>query len=127
MICPCNTSKFYSECCGKVHESILNAITAEQLMRSRYSAFVLDNMNFLKKSHSKNTVSSFNFKSVSRWTKKVEWVKLEILSTKKGKDSDESGYVEFKAFYFENGFIEFIHGKSQFVKQDNHWVYLDEL
>ena len=127
MVCPCNISKLYCECCGRVHDSILNATTAEQLMRSRYSAFVLDNMNFLKKSHSKKTVSSFNFKSVSRWTKNVKWVKLEILSTNKGKESDESGYVEFKAFYFENGLIEIIHGKSQFVKQNNHWVYLDEL
>jgi len=72
VICPCNASRSYSECCGLIHKSIFNAKTAEQLMRSRYSAFVLDNMNYLKLSHSNSTLKTFDFKSVSKWTKKCE-------------------------------------------------------
>jgi SEC-C motif-containing protein len=110
-----------------VHESISKAITAEQLMRSRFSAFVFDNMSFLRLSHAKATIGSFNFKSVSKWTKSVKWLKLEILETQKGQNLDDYGYVEFKAFFLENGKIDYIHGKSEFIKQNNHWVYLDEL
>ena len=127
MICPCNSSKSFDKCCGIVHESISKAITAEQLMRSRYSAFVFDNMSFLRLSHAKATIGSFNFKSVSKWTKSVKWLKLEILDTQKGQNFDDYGYVEFKAFFLENGKIDYIHGKSEFIKQNNHWVYLDEL
>jgi SEC-C motif-containing protein len=126
VICPCNISKTYSECCGFVHKSIFNAKTAEQLMISRYSAFVLDDMNYLKLSHSKLTVKTFNFKSVSKWTKNVNWLKLEILDIENGCEDDVIGYVEFKAFYLENGLIDFIHGHSRFIKENNHWVYLDE-
>ena len=127
MICPCNSSKTFVECCGIIHKSIMNAFTAEKLMRSRYSAFVVDNMNYLKLSHSKLTVSTFNFKSVSKWTKNVKWLKLEIIEIQNGKESDDYGYVEFKAFFLENGNIDFIHGHSRFIKENNHWVYLDEI
>jgi SEC-C motif-containing protein len=119
VICPCNISRTYSECCGFVHKSIFNAKTAEQLMISRYSAFVLDDMNYLKLSHSKLTVKTFNFKSVSKWTKKVNWLKLEILDIENGCEDDVIGYVEFKAFYLENGLIDFIHGHSRFIKENN--------
>jgi len=127
MNCPCNHLRNYEECCGKIHRSIFNAQTAEELMRSRYSAFVLDKMDYLKLSHANSTVHTFNLKSVSKWTKTVKWVKLEILFSKKGKKKNYSGYVEFKAYYEENTILNHIHGKSRFIKQDQHWVYLDEL
>ncbi len=96
-------------------------------MRSRYSAFVLDKMDYLKLSHSKKTVKSFNFKNTSAWTKSVQWIKLDILFTKNGLPTDIDGYVEFKAYFIEMGKIDFIYGRSRFIKENNHWVYLDEI
>jgi SEC-C motif-containing protein len=127
MNCPCNISVEYVNCCGLVHNSIFNATTAEQLMRSRYSAFVLDNMNYLKISHAKSTVKSFNFKNTSKWTKSVVWQKLEILNSLNGLENDQDGFVEFKAYFIEGGMLNHIHGKSRFIMEDNHWVYLDEI
>ena len=127
MNCPCNRLINYEECCGKIHTTIFNAQSAEELMRSRYSAFVLDKMDYLKLSHASSTVHTFNFKSVSKWTKSVKWLKLEIISLKNGLVSDINGFVEFKAFYEEDSKIQFIHGYSRFIKENNHWVYLDEL
>jgi SEC-C motif-containing protein len=127
MKCPCNSTVEYKDCCGLVHFSIDNAMTAEQLMRSRYSAFVLNDMLFLKESHSKNTVHTFNFKNTSKWTQSVNWIKLEIISTQNGYKESIDGFVEFKAYFRENTIIDFIHGRSRFVKENNHWVYLDEI
>ena len=127
MICPCNTLISYELCCGQVHKSIFNAKTAEELMRSRYTAFVYNLMDYLKSSHSNKTVKYFNFKETSHWTKSVSWIKLEIIETINGSEFDNEGYVEFKAFFKENGMIHCIHGKSRFLKQNNHWVYLDEI
>ena len=59
--------------------------------------------------------------------KKVNWLKLDILSINNGEEFDDNGYVEFKAYFLENRKVDFIHGKSRFIKQANHWVYLDEL
>ncbi|MFN5443505.1 MAG: YchJ family metal-binding protein [Crocinitomicaceae bacterium] len=49
------------------------------------------------------------------------------MSLKNGLVSDINGFVEFKAFYEEDSKIQFIHGHSRFIKENNHWVYLDEL
>ena len=48
MKCPCNTDKEYKDCCLKAHKNILSVTTAEQLMRSRYSAFVLKLTDFIR-------------------------------------------------------------------------------
>ena len=39
--CPCLSGSAYQDCCGPYHSGSADAPTAERLMRSRYSAFVL--------------------------------------------------------------------------------------
>ena len=51
MKCPCNPSKLYDNCCQKVHLNIDSVTSPEILMRSRYSAFVMANIEYLQKSH----------------------------------------------------------------------------
>jgi SEC-C motif-containing protein len=46
-LCPCGSTRLYADCCGALHQGFseggqLLAASAEALMRSRYSAFVLD-------------------------------------------------------------------------------------
>ncbi|OSY89534.1 Sec-C motif domain protein [Tenacibaculum holothuriorum] len=125
MNCPCNPSKKYSECCKPIHEDIQKAFTAEQLMRSRYSAFVLANVDYLQKSHHSTTRPSKKEKrEILSWTKSVQWLKLEVLHTTKGTTSDTKGTVEFKAYFMENGSIDIIHENSFFSKENGHWVYV---
>ena len=126
MQCPCNPDKKYTDCCKKAHDNILSVVTAEVLMRSRYSAFVLANINYLQKSHhSKTRPSKREKKETLQWTKSVEWLKLEILNTSEGTENTTKGTVEFKAFFMENGKINSIHENSNFNKENNHWVYVD--
>ena len=118
MQCPCNPEKKYSECCQKAHKNIYTVSTAAQLMRSRYSAFVLANVNYLQKSHHSSTRPNKQEKrDIEKWTKSVNWLKLEILNT-------TENTVEFKAFFNENGVINYIHENSKFCKEHEHWVYL---
>ena len=119
MNCPCNPTKLYKDCCKKAHNNIESVISAEQLMRSRYSAFVLADIKYLQKSHHSATrLSKKEYKELEKWTKSVEWVKLEI--TNATKDT-----VSFKAFFIENGKLESIQENSNFCKENNYWVYLD--
>lgn len=55
MKCPCTPSKLYVNCCKKAHENIHSVATAEELMRSRYSAFVMAKIDYLQKSHYSKT------------------------------------------------------------------------
>ena len=118
MNCPCNTTKKYSDCCKKAHNDIFSVTTAENLMRSRYSAFVLADIEYLQKSHhSKERPSRREKKEILRWTTSVSWMKLEILNT-------TSTTVEFKAHYLENGILKTIHENSYFTRENGHWVYV---
>ncbi len=124
--CPCGYPKAYADCCGRIHSDITAAHTAEQLMRSRYSAFVLAKGAYLQKSHHATTRPTHQEnKALLKWTKSVQWLRLQVLNATKGMQQDQEGTVEFKAFYYENGTLEMIHERSSFVKQHGHWVYLD--
>lgn len=126
--CPCGRSNSYEDCCKKVHANILNAKTAEDLMRSRYSAFTKSNVDYLLKSWSKKTVdtSAKAKKELKLWSGSVTWIKLEVVRSTLGTINDTEGTVEFKAFYMENGQLECIHENSFFKKEDGYWVYVGE-
>lgn len=124
MKCPCNPTKIYSDCCEKAHKNIHSVVTAEDLMRSRYSAFVLGNINYLQLSHHSTTrPSKREAREIEQWTKSVNWLKLEVLKTSKGYLDDSTGTVEFKAYFMENGMVQVIHENSFFTKENNRWVY----
>lgn len=124
MNCYCGNNISYSQCCEKVHKNITEALTAEQLMRSRYSAFVLANGDYLMRSHHSSTRSLKEKKSIIEWAKSVQWIKLEVLETSKGKAEDTEGTVTFNAYFYDKGSVEVIHETSAFLKETNHWTYL---
>ncbi|WP_236545843.1 YchJ family protein [Tenacibaculum maritimum] len=124
MLCLCNSSKTYSNCCKKAHDNIFTVATAISLMRSRYTAFALGNIEYLQKSHHSSTRPSKREKEeILQWTKTVQWLKLELLNTTQGDINSDKGTVEFKAFFIENGILDCIHENSVFYKENKHWVY----
>jgi len=123
MLCYCNSQKAFSECCEPLISDESSAKTAEQLMRSRYSAFVLASINYLMNSHHPKTRPTKERKAILKWTKSVKWMGLQIITKKAGEESDTEGWVEFKASYMENKKIECIHENSYFVKENDIWFY----
>ena len=124
--CYCGSNKEYSLCCGIAHNNIKKVETAEQLMRSRYSAFCMANGDYLHISHHSTTrPRKSELKDIVKWAKSVVWVKLEVIDTSAGSENNDYGTVEFKAFYIENGTPGVIHEKSTFEKENGHWVYVD--
>ncbi len=47
MLCPCSSGRRYSECCAPFHKGLKEAPTPSELMRSRYSAFALKQVDYL--------------------------------------------------------------------------------
>ena len=117
MQCPCNPNKLYADCCKKAHKNITSVSSAEELMRSRYAAFVLADVEYLQISHHSSTRSSTKEKNETLdWTKSVDWIKLDIINSTKNT-------VEFKAFFMEKGKLEIIHENSFFCLENGHLVY----
>lgn len=127
MKCPCGSKQSYEDCCKKVHDDIKNALTAEQLMRSRYSAFTLGLIDYLMESHHQSTRPIEEKDEILAWTKSVEWVGLDVLHKQKGGEGDAEGMVEFKAFFKEGKKTRVIHERSRFVKENGSWYYVDAL
>ena len=128
IICPCRKDqKFYKDCCKLIHDDIFHAKNAEQLMRSRYSAFVLCNGEYLVKSHSVLFNDPSTIHNTIRWARSVAWNRLEIISITGGKENDIEGTVEFKAFFKEKNKLKYIHENSLFKKENFHWVYVNEI
>ncbi len=122
--CPCGSGLTYADCCEPIISGRKEAITAQQLMRSRYTAFTKANVDYLMRSHSAKTRPIKERKSIEKWAKSLNWMGLTILDTQDGEANDEIGYVEFKALYLENGRPQQIHEKSLFQRENGIWVYV---
>jgi SEC-C motif-containing protein len=124
-LCPCNSQLPAHECCLPIIEGKINALTAEQLMRSRYTAFTMAHVDYLMKSHHPKTRPIKEKKNMKRWAQSVQWIGLKIMNIEKGGPSDTKGTVTFKALFIENGKPDQIYETSYFEKLNNYWVYVN--
>ena len=122
--CPCGSGRPFAICCEPIINGKSDAITAQDLMRSRYTAFTLANVNYLMRSHHSSTRPNKERKSIEKWAKSVRWIGLNVLNTQAGEATDESGYVEFKALFMENGQLQQLHERSFFQRENGKWVYV---
>lgn len=120
MRCYCGLEKDFEECCGAIISGKKSAATVEELMRSRYSAYASANAEYLVKSTTKENSFIEDIPLILEFSKNVVWLKLDILHVEQKEDS---GIVEFRAFYFENGEIVVLHERSDFVKNEGVWKY----
>ena len=121
MQCPCQSEKLYADCCEHYHNGEA-APTAEALMRSRYSAYVMNDDKYLYKSWSKTTRPS---KKSLKQNQANEWLGLTIVRTDKGTTFDSEGVVEFIARFQSDAEVQQLHEVSRFVRENGKWVYLD--
>ena len=118
--CPCGTGLTYPACCGRLHEGAADAATAEQLMRSRYSAFALGEAGYLLSTWHPRTRPR-----TLRLPEGVTWTSLAVLATSAGRLLDAEGTVEFRASYRTADGPGAQHERSRFARVDGRWRYLD--
>ncbi len=121
-ICPCGSGIALSECCGPLLVGDKHAASAEQLMRSRYSAYVLNNDKYLASTWHPSMRSPDISDDDQQ---KPDWLGLEIVNTVAGKPDDTEGTVEFIARFKIDNQAGRLHEKSQFIKEEGRWYYLD--
>ena len=117
-LCPCGSEVELNACCFSY---ILNgnAPTAEKLMRSRFTAYTLAEVDYLYNTTHISQRKYTHKADILSWAKQNTWVKLEII---KGTENT----VEFKAYYFDHkGSPQVHHEKSTFIKFQEAWYYVD--
>lgn len=118
-ICYCGNHLSFEECCESHIKGLTKPKTAEALMRSRYSAYVIGDADYLIATTHSSTRKLHKKKDILAWSKSNHWTKLEVL------DATENT-VSFNAYFKDNHRKEQVHyEKSSFVFEDGSWFYVD--
>lgn len=119
--CPCGSTLTYEACCGRWHHGPdrLMAPDAESLMRSRYSAFVMDDLPYLLDTWHPDTRPP----ELEPNPRGMKWLGLTI--KRHTVEDGEHATVEFVARNRLAGRAVRLHEESRFVREDGRWLYVD--
>jgi len=119
--CPCTSGLPLRACCAVLLDNPGSAPTAEALMRSRYTAFVLGDAEYLLSTWDPAArPAQLNLKQ-----DRTEWLGLEIISCEAGGVGDDKGRVKFVARFRLHGREQTLREHSRFRKQGDRWLYVD--
>ncbi|MBD8505867.1 hypothetical protein HT102_05140 [Hoyosella sp. G463] len=120
MRCPCGSGRDLDGCCGMLLSGERKAGTAEALMRSRYTAFMLGDTSYLHRTwHPTTRPRRLELDPAQ------EWLGLRILGAQRGSLLDSTGTVEFVAEYRYRGRRDALHERSRFTREKGQWLYVD--
>ncbi|RZT38568.1 YchJ family metal-binding protein [Cupriavidus agavae] len=121
--CPCGNGP-YASCCGRFHRGEATPATAEALMRSRYSAYVLGDAGWLRQTwYASNCPEDLSFDSGTRW--------LGLAVKSHAQQDDTHATVQFVARYKVGGRAHRLEELSRFVFEPREpgtparWLYVD--
>lgn len=115
MDCPCCSGIKYEQCCCPWHESGA-APTALALMRSRYTAYALENVDYIIATTHPQPIEEYK-KEIEQFCKGTLFKKLEILEV-------SESVVTFRATLSQGGKDFFLTERSLFEKMNGRWYYL---
>lgn len=116
--CPCGNKIPFSSCCEPFILGAKIPETAEQLMRSRYSAYVNVSIDYLIQTTHISTRKMYSRKEIENWAKTSKWLKLEVINS-------TENTVEFKAHFVQGLNAPQIHHEhSTFIKENDKWYYV---
>ena len=124
--CPCGSGKIYPKCCKPYIDGSQAAPTAEALMRSRYTAYEKNAIDYIMDTHHPEGREELSRDATEEWAKSSEWMGLEILECIGGAEGDQKGSVEFSARYrgADRAIVNH-HEMSTFEKVDGRWFFKD--
>ena len=123
--CPCTSKKTYDRCCGPFHAGTAAPETAEQLMRSRFSAYALGKVDYLIGTRPEAKRAEESREELATYCKAVSCVGLKIIAKDKGGKDDDAGVVTFHASLQTNGRRSLHIETSTFARENGRWVYVN--
>ncbi|HTM64609.1 MAG TPA: YchJ family metal-binding protein [Gammaproteobacteria bacterium] len=118
MKCPCGSQRSYRDCCEKFISGKALPETAEELMRSRYSAFATHQYEYIADTMLPPAANHFDLAEEKATAGQIQWIKLEVIKS-------SINMVEFRAYFRDNNGDGVIHERSRFVRKKGKWYYVD--
>ncbi|MDU0355302.1 YchJ family protein [Paraglaciecola aquimarina] len=118
--CYCQSGSSFVSCCQPYILGKQNPTTAEQLMRSRYSAYAIGNYTYILQTYGKKQRDAISVDELAKSSINTKWLALQVVQylTK-----DTTAQVEFKAYYQVDSVYYLMHELSNFERVDNRWFY----
>lgn len=117
--CPCGSGLSLQKCCAPLLADHSLAKTPEELMRSRYVAYVLKDENHLLRSwHKTSRPGAVSFEN------SIRWLGLEIFQAPLPAKDTGRGIVTYKVSFIQDNFLIEMREKSFFIWENNLWFYL---
>jgi len=120
-ICPCGSGNNLKQCCEQYIKGDVLPPTPEALMRSRYTAFTLEDIHYIKNTMKGKALLKADIDETSAWMGQCQWLNLEVVKTQIR--NPKLGMVHFIATYEQNGEKHKIEEISEFKKIGNKWFY----
>ncbi len=125
--CPCGSQCDFAECCQPLIRGDQAATSAEQLMRSRYSAHAVAHkeagaIDYLMQTWAPEQRIHIDRQAVSDWATTAQWLGLTIVSHQ---TQGNKATVEFIARYSHDDQIQLHRELSHFCRLDNRWYFID--
>ncbi|KTD67884.1 putative SEC-C motif domain protein [Legionella steelei] len=121
-LCPCGSQNTYELCCGLFLDKKQLPETPEQLMRSRYTAYTMGKIDYIKNTMKGKALVGFNELEAAQWASSVTWINLEVINS--SMSGPDKGFVEFAARFSEQNKVQMIHELSEFHKEHGQWFYV---
>lgn len=117
--CYCDSGEDFSVCCEKFLNNSEIPSSPEQLMRSRYAAYKLKNIDYLVETTHPDYRKYYSRKSIANWANSVEFLKLTVHEAIDNR-------VKFTAiFKDEKGKLHEHREDSLFEQEKGRWYYLE--
>lgn len=132
--CPCGSGLLLQSCCLPLIQGKKTAETAEQLLRSRYTAFTRGDVDYIVSSHHPRTREHVKRDEIEEWSRTSEWLGLEILKSEAGGPNDEKGALAIHVRYRSTEAVEegAVPGEvtdhlelSLFERDEAQWKFVD--
>ncbi|RLV60608.1 hypothetical protein D5018_05770 [Parashewanella curva] len=120
-LCPCGFQEPYQDCCYALHNQTRYANSPEELMRSRYSAFVKRNFEYIIATQDEAFHPGITAEQLAT-PPLPYWLALNVIESTQ---NAHSGTVTFKAWYCLSNQLDAIFEKSNFILKDGRWFYTD--
>lgn len=121
--CPCGSGQLLADCCQPLLDERRAASTAEQLMRSRYSAYACGHIDYLLCTQSAHLCHPGAGEALRQSCRDCQWLQLHIVKTEQGGERDQRGIVEFIASYRQHNALHYLYERSSFVRVQGQWRY----
>jgi SEC-C motif-containing protein len=121
MLCPCGSAILFTHCCQPYFHKTSpkkSPQTAEQLMRSRFSAYANKNGQYIYDTYAETSRAKQALADIQQWAEDCIWLALEI------NESNENT-VDFSAYYIHNNVLCHLREQSVFVVEHGAFRYLD--